>query len=104
MPNGTINATFNANCAKIYNLSKIASDGEKVVSLQGYDEVEKALGLYWCLVKDEFFVKLELSDVDGELLEQLGGNPSTSSGQLPREMKPKLTLSQSWLSVMSMQS
>merc|ERR1712037_924600 len=26
MPNGTINATFNANCAKIYNLSKIASD------------------------------------------------------------------------------
>merc|ERR1719239_782048 len=26
MPNGTINATFNANCAKIYNLSKFASD------------------------------------------------------------------------------
>merc|ERR1712212_747675 len=26
MPNGTINATFNANCAQIYNLSKIASD------------------------------------------------------------------------------
>merc|ERR1712037_444696 len=26
MPNGTINATFNTNCAKIYNLSKIASD------------------------------------------------------------------------------
>merc|ERR1719376_1408848 len=26
MPNGTINATFNANCADIYNKSKIASD------------------------------------------------------------------------------
>merc|ERR1712045_520028 len=26
MPNDTINATFNANCANIYNLSKIASD------------------------------------------------------------------------------
>jgi hypothetical protein len=26
MPNGTINATFNANCANIYNLSKTASD------------------------------------------------------------------------------
>jgi len=26
MPNGTINETFNANCAQIYNLSKIASD------------------------------------------------------------------------------
>merc|ERR1712141_123506 len=26
MPNDTINATFNANCADIYNLSKIASD------------------------------------------------------------------------------
>ena len=33
MPNGTINATFNANCAKIYNLSKIASDGEKIVKI-----------------------------------------------------------------------
>merc|ERR1712012_257362 len=26
MPNGTINATFNANCADIYNKSKVASD------------------------------------------------------------------------------
>ena len=63
------------------------SDGETIVSLQGYDEVEKALGLYWCLVRDEFFVKLELSDEDKKLLDQLRGN-----GQLPREIKPRLTL------------
>ena len=40
------------------------TSGEQLVSLQGYDEVEKALGLYWCLVNDEFFVKLEISDED----------------------------------------
>ena len=28
MPNGTINATFNANCADIYNKSKTASEGQ----------------------------------------------------------------------------
>ena len=66
-------------------------DGETLVSLQGYGEVEKALGLYWCLVSDEFFVKLEISDEDKELLNQLGGSTSTSSDLLPREMKPELT-------------
>ena len=64
------------------------SDGEKLVSLQGYDEVEKALGLYWCLVNDELFVKLELSDDDKQLLGQLDG----SKVQLPRDIQPKLTL------------
>ena len=66
------------------------SAGEKVVSLQGYDEVEKALGLYWCLLKDEFFVKLELSDDDKQLLDQLRGVEQEE--QLPREVKPRLTL------------
>ena len=28
MPNGTVNETFLASCAKIYNLSKTTSDGE----------------------------------------------------------------------------
>ena len=31
MPNGTINATFNANCADIYNKSKVASDGKIII-------------------------------------------------------------------------
>ena len=68
------------------------SNGEMLVSLQGYDEVEKALGLYWCMVKDKFFGKLELSDDDKQLLDQLGANESRSTEQLPREIKPKLTL------------
>ena len=68
------------------------SDSGKLVSLQVYDDVEKALGLYWCLVNDEFFVRLEISDEDRQLLDLLGGNISPSSDQLPREMKPKLTL------------
>mgnify|MGYP001252342840 CR=1 FL=1 len=68
------------------------SDGEKLVSLQGYDEVEKALGLYWCLIKDEFFVKLVLSDEDAQLLDQLGERESPTTDQLPREIKPRLTL------------
>ena len=67
------------------------SDGEKLVSLQGYDEVEKALGLYWCLIKDEVFVKLVLSDEDSQLLDQLRGF-DTAVDQLPRELKPQLTL------------
>ena len=36
------------------------SDGGKVLSLKGYDEVEKALELYWCLIHDEFFVTGDL--------------------------------------------
>ena len=68
------------------------SDGEKLVSLQGYDEVEKALGLYWCLINDEVFVKLVLSDEDTQLMDQLGGNDTPAVDQLPREIKPKLTL------------
>ena len=44
------------------------SVGEKLVALQVYDDVEKALGLYWCLVKDEFFVKLEITDEDKQFL------------------------------------
>ena len=70
---------------------QIAS-GEQQVSLQGYDEVEKALGLYWCWVNDEFFVKLEISDEDKQLLDQLGASSSPSTEHLPREIKPKLTL------------
>ena len=53
-------------------------DGEALVSLQGYNEVKKTLRHYWCLVSDEFFVKLEFSDEDTELLNQLGGITSTS--------------------------
>ena len=72
------------------------SDSGKLVSLQVYDDVEKALGLYWCLVNDEFFVRLEISDEDRQLLDLLGGNISPSSDQLPREMKPKLTKNSSF--------
>ena len=68
------------------------SDGEKLVSLQGYEEIEKALGLYWCLINDEVFVKLVLSDEDTQLMDQLGGNDTPAVDQLPREVKPKLTL------------
>ena len=70
----------------------LVSDGEKLVALQGYDEVEKALGLYWCLVSDEFFVKLEISADAQLLLDQLGEDVATGGEQLPREIKPKLTL------------
>ena len=63
------------------------TDGDKVVSFQVYDDVEKALGLYWCLVKDEFFVKLEISDKDKSLLLPLLG-----AVKIPEEIKPKLTL------------
>ena len=46
------------------------SDGERLMSLQGYDEVEKTLG---------------------QLLDSLGENESPSTEQLPRVIKPKLT-------------
>ena len=59
-------------------------DGEDIVSFQGYDEVEKALGLYWCLVNDEFFVKLEISDEDKKLLHLLDDQqlPEGDSGEV----------------------
>ena len=68
------------------------SDGEKLVSLQVYDDVEKALGLYWCLVNDEFFVKLEISDEDRKLLDLPDASLSPITNQLPRDIKPRLTL------------
>ena len=37
-------------------------------------------------------MKLEISDEDRQLLDQLGGIESPSTEQLPREIKPKLTL------------
>ena len=55
MPNGTINATFNANCADIYNKSKVASDGKIIIfdlaSNQGEELMYK-----WILFFDVFFV------------------------------------------------
>ena len=41
---------------KEWMIPRQVSTGENIVSFQAYDEVEKALGLYWCLVNDEFFV------------------------------------------------
>ena len=45
---------------------------DEIVSFNGYEEVEKALGLYWCLKEDKFFVKLELNEEDMKLLKNLG--------------------------------
>ena len=59
------------------------SDGAQVVSLKVYDDVEKALGLYWCLLNDEVFIKLELNDSDQKFLKEQN---------LPCGLKPKLTL------------
>ena len=43
-------------------------------------------------MNDEFFVRLEISEEDRELLDQLDKGTSPSTDQMPREVKPKLTL------------
>ena len=61
------------------------SKGVKLISGQGdsagYDEVEKALGVYWNMDTDEMFVKLSLSEEE---------RSSFSLKQL--SLKPKLTI------------
>ena len=43
---------------------KHISDKEKIVPIHSYADMEKALGLYQCLKRDEFFVKLDLLEAD----------------------------------------
>ena len=47
-----------------------------------YEDVEKALGMYWCLQKDEFFICVDLTDTDIQFMESLKMT----------EVKPKITL------------
>ena len=43
-------------------------------------------------MNDEFFVKLDISEDDRQLLDQLDKGATPSNDQLPREVKPRLTL------------
>ena len=68
---------------KAWMRPKAGIQEDQVVSLDVYDDVEKALGVNWCLLKDEFFVKMKLSESDKKFFEDFG----------PAKMvKPKLTL------------
>ena len=51
---------------------KHISSKKKIVPIHGYDDVEKALGLYWCLKRNEILVKLDLSKSDTLFLNTLG--------------------------------
>ena len=52
---------------KDLRISGQVSNSEDLVSFQVYNEVENELGLNWCLVNNELFVKLEISDEDKKL-------------------------------------
>ena len=85
MPNGTINATFNANCADIYNKSKVASDGKIIIfdlaSNQGEELMYK-----WILFFDVFFVQISNTFwtlFDKIYLQTAGQTPRTPATELP---------------------
>ena len=68
---------------KEWMVTKQASSEDRVVSLQTYEDVEKALGLHWSLVDDELFVRLTLDEFDSKFFERQA---------FPVTVKPKLTL------------
>ena len=52
---------------KPWMVAGVDTEDDQIVSVASSD-VEEALGMYWDVSKDEFFVRLDLSDAEKEIL------------------------------------
>ena len=69
----------------------VDTKADHIVAVASSD-VEKALGMYWDVSKDEFFVRLNLSSAEKEMLPDDGAGRNAVQHPIHQTLKPKLTI------------
>ena len=76
---------------KPWMVAGIGTEEDQIVAVASPD-LEKALGMYWDVSRDEFFVKLNLSTDEKNMIPDSVSDPEAVDQSIPKTLKPKLTI------------